>query len=187
MKNQKANYFAIGIVILLCFIIFGFGGNYLKKQNKPSPLPIIEKKSTTDTSSWTTYTNKTFGYSIKFPETYEVPPQSEKQKNQLGVGNNIIVLKKGSNNVIIEINVYSDKDNMLLEDYMNNNLKTFEITGPLVKYNLNGYDSLFNKNQPGINVFVKQGQYVYHITASTASSDKEVGDIVASFSFITKE
>ncbi len=149
------------------------------KQNQPSPSVI------TDTSNRTVYTNKTFGYSLKFPATYWVPVQTEGEKSQLGVDNNIGVERtsdpRGSSVIVIDVD--QNKDDMTLGDYMNKNLKMYEITGPLITYNFNGYDSLFNKNQPGTNVFVKQGQYIYHIIASTASTDKEVGDIVATFKF----
>ena len=149
-----------------------------------STFKFITPITSIDTSSWTVYTNKTFGYSLKFPATYEVPPQAEKEISQKGVDNNISVERKanpGSSVVIIDVNL--NKDNMSIEDYMNKNLKLFGITGPLISYNFNGYDSLFNKNQPGTNVFIKQGRYIYHITASTASSDKEIGDILATFKF----
>lgn len=184
----------IGVVLIL---LVGVGFFVLTKQSsqtsapvtnsesQPSPSVITEQKSITDTSNWTVYTNKTFGYSLKFPVTYQVPSQSEKQKSQLGVDNNITVEKKsdpsGSSVIVIDVNL--NKDNLSLGDYMNKNLKMFGIDGPLVNYKFNGYDSLFNKNQPGTNVFIKQGQYIYHITATTASSDKEVGDIVATFKF----
>ena len=143
----------------------------------------LEISTITDMSSWTVYTNKTFGYSLKFPATYEVPPQSEKEKSQKGVDNNIVVRKLNSSTSALIIDVYQDKENISLNDYMNQNSKQLGITGPLLSDRFNGNESLANKNQPGINQFVKQGLFIYHITASIASSDKEVGDIVATFKF----
>lgn len=70
---------------------------------------------------------------------------------------------------------------MPLKDYPDKNLKLLGITGPLVSNNFNGYDSLFNKNQPGTDVFVERFHLVYHIVAPTASTDKEIGDIMATF------
>lgn len=189
--NKKFTPF-IAVVILI-----GVGFFILTKQNpKPftpivestppaSPSATTEKKPTVDTSNWTIYINKTFGYTLKFPVTYQVPLQSEKQKSQIGVDNNMVVQKKSDStgNSLIVIDVNLDKDNLSLKDYMNNSLKIYSITGPLISYDFNGYDSLFNKNQPGTNVFVKNGINIYHISAPSASSDKEVGDIVATFKF----
>ena len=145
----------------------------------------LEISTITDMSSWTVYTNKTFGYSLKFPATYQVSPKTTKNINQVDLDNNIAVIKEenpGGNSVIV-IDVNLDKDNLSLKDYMDKNLKTFGIDGPLLSYTFNGYDSLLNKNQPGTNVFIKRGNNIYHITASTASQDKEIGNIVATFKF----
>lgn len=145
----------------------------------------LEVSAIDDMSSWKTFTNKTFGYSLKFPATYQVPPQSEKQKSQVGIDNNISVEKKsdptGSSVIIIDVNL--SKDNISLKNYMDTHLKLFSITGPLISYNFNGYDSFINKNQPGTNVFVKNGNNIYHITASTAAQDKEIGTILTTFKF----
>lgn len=137
------------------------------------------------TLSWTVYTNKTYGYSLRFPSTYQIPPQSEKEISQLGIEKNIVVKRKSdpSGSSVIIIDVYLNNDGMPLKDYLDKNLKLFGITGPLVSYNFNSYDSLFNKNQPGINVYVERFHLVYHIVAPTASSDKEVGNIVSTFKF----
>jgi len=136
-----------------------------------------------DLSSWKTYLNKTYNYNLKFPAIYQISPQTEKQKSQLGIDNNIVVRKLDSSTSVMIIDVYQDKENVSLDDYMNQNSKQLGITGPLLSDRFNGNESLANKNQPGINQFVKQGLYIYHITASTASSDKEVANIVATFKF----
>ena len=145
----------------------------------------LEVGTITDISSWTLYTNKTYGYSLKLPATYEVPAQSARQISQIGIDNNMAVKKKLETNAmsIIVIDVYPNKENMSLTDYMNSNLKMFNITGPLMNFNFNNYESLLNKNQPGTNVFVKNGNNIYHISASTASQDVEIGGIVATFVF----
>src|SRR3989344_9202013 len=68
----------------------------------------LEVNAISDMSSWETYTNKTFGYSLKFPATYQVPSQTEKQKSQLGIDNNIAIEKKSdpNGNSVIIIDVY---------------------------------------------------------------------------------
>ncbi len=45
-------------------------------------LPTL--KFTDPAANWKTYTNTTYGFSIKFPDTYEVPPQSSREISQLG-------------------------------------------------------------------------------------------------------
>lgn len=145
----------------------------------------LEVSTISDLTNWKTYTNKTFEYSLKYPETYQVPIQTEKEKSQLGVDNNIEVERKSdpSSTSVIVVDVYQDKENISLDDYMNQNSKQLGITGPLLSDRFNGNESLANKNQPGVNQFVKQGLYIYHITAPTASQDKEVGYILSTFKF----
>ncbi|MDO8611019.1 MAG: hypothetical protein Q7R95_10870 [bacterium] len=148
-----------------------------------STFKIVTPITSIDTTNWTLYTNKTYGYSLKFPTTYEVPPQTEKEISQKGVDSNICIKRKSNNTCSVLIEFWENIGNLSLKDYVNKNLNLFGITGPLVSYNFNGYDSLLNKNQSGTDVFVKQGQYIYHINAPTASSDKEVEDIIATFKF----
>lgn len=187
--NKKLATLIIVIVVLVG--VASFLGT--QKNNTPAPTqtlmtPTTNQATTTDTSNWTLYTNKTYGYSIKFPGTYRVPPQSEKQKSQVGIDNNTCVKKNtAGNECVVIIDSFKNSDNLSLEDYLNKNLKMFglfeatnPLSSPLVSYTFNGYDSLFNKNQF---VFVKHGQYVYHISAPNVSSDKEVGEIVATFKF----
>lgn len=167
--------------------IFSVNGDVEKNRSTIdqilSTFKFITPTASTDTSNWTLYTNKTFGYILKFPTNYEVAPQTEKEISQKGIDSNICIKRKLNNTRSVLIDFWENIGNLSLKDYVNNNLNLFGITGPLVNYNFNGYDSLLNKNQSETDVFVKQGQYVYHISASTASSDKEVGDIVATFKF----
>ena len=172
MKNYKVNYLAIGVIVLVIFI--SLGGYYLEKQKR---IP----------SSWTVYTNKTYGYSLKFPKAYEFRPQSEKEISQLGVDTLIGIENKSERgNKLIAISVNIDKSDMSLEEYMDKNLKAYGITDPLTKYVFNGYESLLNKNQLGTNVYIKRANYVYNIAvAKNAAFDKELGAIAATFKFET--
>lgn len=179
----------IGIVAII-LLMTGIGFYYFSRglntnQTAANPTPTSAQNAIVDTSDWTVYANKTYGYTLSFPATYEVPPQTEKEISQLGLDNNIGVQKKSepSGSSVIVIDVYPNKDSLSLNDYMNKNMAMYGITGPLVNTTFNGYDCIFNRNQPGTNVFVNHGNYIYHITASAASSDKEIGDIVATFKF----
>lgn len=142
-----------------------------------------------DMSSWNTYTNETYGYNLKFPDTYEVSPQTEKQKSQLGVDNNIGIINKSDPNGdnVIVVNVTTDKSDISLQEYENKYLKNTDY--PMISGKFNGYDSLSSRGvmQNGKvvqNVFIKQNQYIYHIVIfSAASLEKEIGDIVATFRF----
>lgn len=177
MKNQKINFLVIGIIVFVGYMVLGPGGNYLKKQNQSSQPPTIAQKAITDTSNWTNYVNKTYNFSIKFPTTYEVKPGEEEQ-------NTCVRAKIGDNGCVVLINVYDNKNNLTLDTYLNNNTTKFAITGPLIPYNFNGYETLFNKNQPGTNLFIKRDLYVYRFIAIKASSDKEIESIVATFKFL---
>lgn len=133
-----------------------------------------------DTSSWTNFVNNTYSFNIKFPITYEVQPGAEEQ-------NTCVRVKLSAGECVVLINIYEDKDNLTLDSYLNKNIDSFAISGPLVSYDFNGYDSLLSKNQPGTELFIKRGSSVYRFTASKASSDKEVGDIMATFRFASPE
>lgn len=79
----KANYFIIGVTILIGFIIYGFGGYYLGKkssritqstsviQNQPSSVPF-SSPTIDPTESWKTYTNSKYNYSFKYPSDYQI-------------------------------------------------------------------------------------------------------------------
>lgn len=163
----------IGIITIL---LVGIGFFALTKQNsQPSPSVITEQKVTTDTSNWTVYTNKTYSYSIKFPKNYEVQLGNEEQ--------NTCIRPNVGSPCKVFINTYPNKDNLSLKDYLSKQSIAFLIDGPLIPYNFNGYDSIFNKNQLGTNLFTKRDLTVFHFVASEASSDKEIGDIVATFKF----
>lgn len=171
----------------MAILLVGFGFFVLTKQNsqpsvpvtksepQPSPSVITEKKPTADTSNWTVYVNKTYNYSVKFPRTYELQPGNEEQ--------NMCIRLNVDSPCEVLINVYPNKDNLSLEDYLSNQSIAFSIDGPLIPYNFNGYDTLFDKNQLGTNLFIKRGLTVFRFVASKASSDKEIGDIVATFKF----
>lgn len=93
-EKPKTNYLMIGGIILVCFVFFGFGGYYLGKQssngfnqesNQPnpygspttiasSPSPESSARPTSvpdQTSTWKTYTNSKYGYTVRYPEGWE--------------------------------------------------------------------------------------------------------------------
>jgi hypothetical protein len=114
--EKKSNLFKIVIIAIGILIVAGLSLNaylmFSKKETvtKPSDSPVIVTPTSDTTANWTTYANPTYGYSIKFPDTYEVPPQTEKQKSQLGVDNNMCVTLKNdnNNNCYISISVWEE-------------------------------------------------------------------------------
>lgn len=77
MKNQKPKYLLIGIIAFVCIILFGLGGNYLKKQSQPLPSPITPMAD--KINNWKTYTNSNLGLTFKYPQNWidpSVRPQS---------------------------------------------------------------------------------------------------------------
>lgn len=63
-EKPKTNYFVIGAVVLICFVVFGFGGYYLgtQRSNSPQgsqfPVPSSTPSAATSTQSITTPTNE---------------------------------------------------------------------------------------------------------------------------------
>ncbi len=88
-KKPKINCLFIGLVLVVCLILFGIGKFYLrkqsskiinKKQNQRTSLPIVTINTTT--SNWKTYTNSNFGVSFRYPGdifVYEGNPQTNSQ------------------------------------------------------------------------------------------------------------
>ena len=100
---QKSLFFRVIVIFLGILIVIGLFLNaylmFFNKEtvNKPPDISLTATPTPTPdiNANWITYTNPTYGYSIKFPNTYEVPPQTEKQKTQLGTDNNICITLKG--------------------------------------------------------------------------------------------
>lgn len=89
-EKPKTNYLLIGGMVLVCFVVFGFGGYYLGKQasndseksgspqsydsptaivNSPTPGISVQPTTAPDkTVSWDTYSNTSAGFSIKHPK-----------------------------------------------------------------------------------------------------------------------
>ena len=70
----------------------------------PTPTPIaIPTVDPSITANWKTYTNTTFGYSIKIPNKYDVPSQTAREKSQFGIGQNICIKQINNNtcNIVI--------------------------------------------------------------------------------------
>jgi hypothetical protein len=73
LRNKKWLFIPLGIVLILFFITFTVG----KKQSVPSqPSPLLPKTITFSKynttkqqpiTQWKTYTNKTYGFSLKYP------------------------------------------------------------------------------------------------------------------------
>lgn len=80
-EKPKINYLVIGLVILICFVMFGFGGYYLGKQfSVTQNIDINQPQSTLGPSiatdpiaSWKTFTDKKYNFQIKLPKYYNVP------------------------------------------------------------------------------------------------------------------
>lgn len=89
-EKPKINYVLIGGIVLVCFVIFGFGGYYLGKQSNsipssPSPQPtqqtllnpspvndqitVSQSPSSNITVSWNTYKFVDYPLEFKYPST----------------------------------------------------------------------------------------------------------------------
>lgn len=99
-ENPKANYLMIGGIILVCFVIFGFGGFYLGKQSSnstqyaerqnqvtteasPAPLQISKSKSEYEVAIFQGHYFATpIKFSYKYPVGWHVKYDSEIKGDQ---------------------------------------------------------------------------------------------------------
>lgn len=93
-EKPKMNYQLISVVVLTCFVIFGFSGYYLGKQSSNSQQPSnLKQGETTPTRisqvdnpttnpsptstgvvipGWKSYVNTKNGYSLQYPNSFEL-------------------------------------------------------------------------------------------------------------------
>ncbi len=112
MKKGFTQILILGLVAA----VFLLGGTYFwKRMQKPpiqltpsnipkpsaspsvTPTPTSESTSSVDTSNWKTYTNETYKYSLKYPDSYEVK----------GWGDNVCLEKKSDGNCAASILSYA--------------------------------------------------------------------------------
>ena len=170
---------SVVVVVIGVVYIVGTQGSRLATTTPlvvPATISDTERAVDINTSGWATHTNKTYGFSIEYPSTYQIQSGNEEQ-------NTCIWLNSNSPCEVL-INVYDNKGDLTLTDYLNKNLSSFAITGPLVSYDFNGYDSLLNKNQPGTYLFIKRGLWVYRFVAPKASENRVIEAMVNTFKFV---
>lgn len=94
-EKPKANHLLIGVIILVCFVVFGFGAHYLEKQvnknlatnnqlvveptkasNQQQNNPAIVPSSPGSNTNLKTYTNTKYNYQLQYPSGWSVTEQS---------------------------------------------------------------------------------------------------------------
>lgn len=81
-EKPKVKYLLIGLVILVCFVIFGIGGYYLGTQKKspsslttetpyPTNLPPPTTQPSVITNGWIKFTHPAIGYSFDYPTNWK--------------------------------------------------------------------------------------------------------------------
>lgn len=127
LPPKNHHWLSILGVGLLIGLLIGAGGFYvLNMQKTKTQAPITTEQTTQvaptlptdETANWKTYTNPTYHYSIKFPNTFEVPPQSEREISQLGKDSNMCVQEKATTTCRIVINVYQNTVDISTEDWI---------------------------------------------------------------------
>lgn len=98
-EKPKINYLITGVVVLVCFILFGFGGYSLGRQsgqtqnttavnNAVLPTPNVTNSPTPQTKpedtkvDWKTYTNTKYGFSFKYPSAWNTNVPSFEGKHE---------------------------------------------------------------------------------------------------------
>ncbi|MEX2007148.1 MAG: hypothetical protein WD992_00020 [Candidatus Levyibacteriota bacterium] len=193
----------IGLIVFFALLLMAgiaFGAYYFsadKNSNStkiativtPTPTPDPASNAADATANWKTYTNDTFSYSLKFPDTFTVPVQTSREKSQLGVDNNMCIKNKSDNNCHIIINVYSISTGATLQQWIDDNkllaygtIQTRSSTG--LKINLNGNDGFILESFNGGNNYIFQHNndiYVLELPKNYTEEDKE---ILSTFKFI---
>jgi hypothetical protein len=82
------------------YYLYHIGNNELILSQMLSTFRFVE------TIDWQTYANVIFKYQIGYPSGFEVMPQTEKQKSQLGEGQNICIAKTGKDFCKLILNTF---------------------------------------------------------------------------------
>ena len=139
-----------------------------------SPAPT----GTAETANWKTYTNTAFGYSIKFPDTYAVSSQSDKEKSQLGDASRCIVTKiDGKCSVLI--NSFKNTAKLSLEEWVKKYeipLSTYSGNAKISKSNLNGYNALSARNETQVVYYLENNSNIFYIESSINQEDLSILD-----------
>jgi len=96
MQTKPIPYILIGILVIAG--VAGASLYFVKKQSTPAPAD--------ETANWRIYTNAIFKYQIGYPIGFELRPQTERQKIQLGEGQNICIAKIGKDFCKLILNTF---------------------------------------------------------------------------------
>lgn len=137
-----------------------------------------------DTSGWKTYTNTTYGYSLKYPPSYTVPnQQSDREISQLGKDTQICIIQNVT--CIIPIHSIKNTNNFSAEEY----IKTQQSLYPIRKQTINSIEWVFwdNTTSPysSRNYYTIHNGNIYEIDGATSKEDYVIlsNQILSSFKF----
>lgn len=178
---------------LFLFEVISLAGCNQQPVSQQKDQPVVTQQSATadETANWKTYTNQTFGYSIKYPATW-----SEKQSKVLEGG-----VSENNKNMTIEF--YNDDTLMLriLADYKtkvgNPSLSSLasEVPPPMDKTtisgamtykigSLDGYRRLVIVSDPsfqGLEYITKDSKYIYHMSTFQKAESTEIVKMLKTF------
>ena len=69
-EKSKVNYLTVGLTVLVCSVIFGFGGYYLGKQSSNAQSIPTATPASNPTSNWKAYSLKTIGLEFKLSSAF---------------------------------------------------------------------------------------------------------------------
>lgn len=97
-EKPKTNFTMIGLVVLACLIVFGFGGYYIGHQssvvNQNTGKDLPESATSTPevandlTINWKTYTSTKYGFLLKYPNEYVISNEDPSGQSVYFVPNN---------------------------------------------------------------------------------------------------
>ena len=183
-----------GILIIILAVIIGiFGYSYLSGKYEPTgPL----KKVSDETAGWKTYTNKEWGFSLKYPENYKYSEGNIKKSDRFIESNLLqIVSQAGEKDYGIlpfQINIvkqpfeasgkiYPDDIDEFYRAYANNSPSSRVYIGDIPAVEVLYKDVEITQNETK-NWFVMKNGFVFRLSAPTEDSNFQM--ILSTFKFI---
>jgi hypothetical protein len=184
-RNWKKWIFIGGIilVILLTGTAYVLSQQESKKTKPPTKQPVSKPTPTPDpTADWKTYTNTKYGYSLKYPQKWDISALNDYLENpnpQFPDAGAIQSICTGPNSCPFNINIFKDSLENKLSEFtktLTNQDPTFIISTTDISNNGIAGKKIITKGSqpgtPGYHHLYAKNEYVYIIDATDIAGSK---------------